>query len=1232
MEKPLIKKEEILKSNEKSEKKREIIVKKRINFMSRISLTKSPSFQSNIAKTKANEKSNDSKYKEIKKCKIKMPSELIAKKKMLDYITLNMKKPKTISLNSQSEIIENNPIYKNSNEDKKKLLGQIITDFSTNKMINKNIFDDGNQIIFHRQQNNDNHIDKNLTVVNNNLMDKFSINNDLIRKENTELNETNPKTSFNNNIKEIQIKSFKTNNTNKNNEFKTSISLTRGNYYKRRPFYSRGMNSNDKNNYMSQNTGAETPIKNTTINSKFGVRTSFTKKVMSSFNNLNTENIRNRNKQKMKETNNNLTYNDNYEFGRKIKDKSDNNNNNSINNNNSNNINNINNINNNISLNNKYNFYIKIGKSNKEGNKKDIKDIQVKLTNFNNRDQGKGDQSPRVIKKLIVECDIDNINKNLNSDNKKGVNVNIKPLYKKVEIEKVLLSHSIDKDDINKRNINLTNHINYHTNNNNINNNNQRGKNKTSRSFNKKAFKFLVHQAYKNRDLSSSFNRYYKSKHSLKGRSQSIKDNKNISNSLNYSNENDSNMANRSLGLMLYNDSKKNLNSNIKDKDSKFKKYKNFYKSFRNIGRMMKRKNVSYEENLKNNNSEINKRSKINNMTCVLSNNCFKKRKDNIELTSASISITNEDNNTNTNKNTINDNLNINEIRKIRNKGKNKFISSKKNIKMKKMMHGPESSEKKNNTPDSKIIHSKVNSSFSTYSINSNFNSINTTYNNYNTNNMNTNAQHVTSTSMSSNLSLAFINLETLYVLEEKSKIILEKVKKYKKCSKECYEFINYYFVHQFYNEELKVFKQNKNQQIISIYLKNELLCYFLCYDISFTDDFKQAEILLKSIFTLLYKNFLIFLSLVISQYKNKENNIIIILNKVVKNNLYNNNLNDSFDYSNIDENKFIEIIENNSKKIIDYYKMLIENIYMKIIDENNNTIQFPNCINTIISNNLENDKLEKLIATFFSEAHKSISEYNFDLLKEFFYSFLYKKASSNLNNIITQSNKKGQNPIINVNTNTNINSNIISENHNSCLLPKIKNHKYTLVLDLDETLVYSQKNFYYKLKNNNTNSYNNKINIPKKTVILRPGLHEFLHDMKLLYELVIFSAGTPDYVDPIIELIEKDEKFFDYVLYRQHIMIDENGDGIKNLSLLGRDLKNIIIIDDVQRYFKLQKENGICIRPFCGNILSDRKTLKTLNNILQKIRFDADETKDIRISLEKYKHLLYPIVTNSNE
>ena len=54
---------------------------------------------------------------------------------------------------------------------------------------------------------------------------------------------------------------------------------------------------------------------------------------------------------------------------------------------------------------------------------------------------------------------------------------------------------------------------------------------------------------------------------------------------------------------------------------------------------------------------------------------------------------------------------------------------------------------------------------------------------------------------------------------------------------------------------------------------------------------------------------------------------------------------------------------------------------------------------------------------------------------------------------------------------------------------------------------------------------------------------------MKILSELVIFSSGTPDYVEPIVKFIEKDEKFFDYILYRQHITIDENGDNVKNLK-----------------------------------------------------------------------------------
>ena len=268
--------------------------------------------------------------------------------------------------------------------------------------------------------------------------------------------------------------------------------------------------------------------------------------------------------------------------------------------------------------------------------------------------------------------------------------------------------------------------------------------------------------------------------------------------------------------------------------------------------------------------------------------------------------------------------------------------------------------------------------------------------------------------------------------------------------------------------------------------------------------------------------------------------------------------------------------------------------------------IPFIDCINNINPRILSRNKYETIISNFFIQAHKNLNEISQESLKNFFYSFLNHKDS------FTQ------------NIKPKIKSNLLL-NQNHYLLPKIKEHKYTLILDLDETLIYSQINFNY-------HNYNNKIFLPKATLILRPGLHEFLHDMKLLFELIIFSSGTPNYVDPIIKYIEKDEKYFDYVLYRKHMINDEKGESVKNLELLGRDLKNVIIIDDVAKNFRFQKDNGICIKPFTGNITNDLKTLKILNNALQKIIFDADQTKDIRISLKKFQHLLYPIVINDNE
>ena len=77
----------------------------------------------------------------------------------------------------------------------------------------------------------------------------------------------------------------------------------------------------------------------------------------------------------------------------------------------------------------------------------------------------------------------------------------------------------------------------------------------------------------------------------------------------------------------------------------------------------------------------------------------------------------------------------------------------------------------------------------------------------------------------------------------------------------------------------------------------------------------------------------------------------------------------------------------------------------------------------------------------------------------------------------------------------------------------------------------------------------------------------------------------------------------------------------IKDLTKFGRD--KIIIVDNLS--FKLQRSNSIWIKSFYGD--SVRKTMKILSVILEKIRFDAEETNDIRDSLRKEQHLIIKLL-----
>ena len=87
-------------------------------------------------------------------------------------------------------------------------------------------------------------------------------------------------------------------------------------------------------------------------------------------------------------------------------------------------------------------------------------------------------------------------------------------------------------------------------------------------------------------------------------------------------------------------------------------------------------------------------------------------------------------------------------------------------------------------------------------------------------------------------------------------------------------------------------------------------------------------------------------------------------------------------------------------------------------------------------------------------------------------------------------------------------------------------------------------------------------------------------------------------------------------ILDREHTIIWEN-EFVKDIGRLGRPMNKLIIVDNLPQNFKLQKENGIMIKPFWGEDIYDN-VLHELGIILNKI---AGEFYDTRKGIIKYKN-----------
>ncbi|KAJ5139603.1 hypothetical protein N7448_003011 [Penicillium atrosanguineum] len=139
--------------------------------------------------------------------------------------------------------------------------------------------------------------------------------------------------------------------------------------------------------------------------------------------------------------------------------------------------------------------------------------------------------------------------------------------------------------------------------------------------------------------------------------------------------------------------------------------------------------------------------------------------------------------------------------------------------------------------------------------------------------------------------------------------------------------------------------------------------------------------------------------------------------------------------------------------------------------------------------------------------------------------------------------------------------------------LPHLSNRK-CLVLDLDETLVHSSfkvlERADFTIPVEIEGQYHNIY------VIKRPGVDQFMKRVGELYEVVVFTASVSKYGDPLLDQLDI-HNVVHHRLFRESCY-NHQGNYVKDLSQVGRDLRETIIIDNSPTSYIFHPQHAIPI------------------------------------------------------